>query len=356
MTPSNKPSFAAQYPQKLSVGPNALSKSVPLENIEPYVTLRSSPGKSDPVDFVSATRDTIATALTTVGAVLLRGFQVGDAQRFFQTVEALDPEILSYSERSSPRHAVADRVYTSTDHPADQEIVMHSEQSYTLNFPRFICFWCKVPAATMGATPIASNRTILEGLPSELVEKFRHKGVLYRRTYTPGLGVSWQTAFQTDNRGDVEQFCRERDIEFEWDREDRLKTRQYRSAFQIHPVTRELVWFNHALFFHHTSLDPEIASALIDAVGLDNVPTDTAFGDGEAFSSSEIEAMRHAVAAAKRRFSWEADDVLLLDNMLMQHGREAFTGERKILTLMARPYTSLREPLKSPLQFSRQEH
>ncbi len=73
---------------------------------------------------------------------------------------------------------------------------MHSEQSYTLNFPRFICFWCKVPAATMGATPIASNRTILEGLPSELVEKFRRKGVLYRRTYTPVLAYRGKLPFR----------------------------------------------------------------------------------------------------------------------------------------------------------------
>jgi alpha-ketoglutarate-dependent taurine dioxygenase len=34
---------------------------------------------------------------------------------------------------------------------------------------------------------------------------------------------------------------------------------------------------------------------------------------------------------------WEAGDILLLDNMLVAHGRRAFTGPRQIVVAMAEP-------------------
>ncbi len=293
-------------------------------------------------------RGRVRELLTTHGAVLLRGFAVREPEHFFKAIAEIEPDILSYSERSSPRHAVGDRVYTSTDHPADQDIVLHSEQSYTYNWPCYICFFCSTKAATGGSTPIADNRQILKQLPAPLVARFERHGVLYQRTYTPGLGVSWQTAFQTESRDEVEAFCRERDIDFTWEADGRLRTRQVRSAFQHHPVTGDRLWFNHALFFHVTSLEEHITRALVDAVGYENVPTNTFFGNGEPFSDADIAAMRQAVAASKRRFEWQEGDVLVLDNMICQHGRDPFSGERRVLTLMARPYPSVRAPLRAP--------
>jgi alpha-ketoglutarate-dependent taurine dioxygenase len=39
--------------------------------------------------------------------------------------------------------------------------------------------------------------------------------------------------------------------------------------------------------------------------------------------------------------AWEKGDVLLLDNMLMSHGRSSFTGERKILVSMNTGYSTV---------------
>ena len=45
-----------------------------------------------------------------------------------------------YMERSSPRHEVADHVYTSTDHPPRHPIALHNEQSYNITWPLRIFF------------------------------------------------------------------------------------------------------------------------------------------------------------------------------------------------------------------------
>ncbi len=50
---------------------------------------------------------------------------------------------------------------------------------------------------------------------------------------------------------------------------------------------------------------------------------------------------RSAIDRETRRFDWRVGDVLILDNMLAQHGREPFRGPRRILTIMSTPYSSL---------------
>lgn len=299
-------------------------------------------------EYVAANRLLTEQYLTQYGAVLYRGFNVRDASAFSYAIAQLAPDILPYTEQSSPRSVVSGKVYTSTDHPKDQNIEMHSEQSYTLNWPQLICFFCQQKAESGGNTPIADNRRILAALPETLRRKFLDYGVMYQRVYIPGIGVDWQTAFQTEDRSQAEAFCEARNIAFTWENGNRLRTVQLRSAFQKHLATGDLVWFNHALFFHITSLEPKLSEALIDVVGLKNVPTNTFFGNGEPFTQDELSAMRSAVYSAKKSFDWENGDVLILDNMLSQHGREPFTGNRQILTLMARPYADYGSPILSP--------
>src|SRR5687768_480774 len=61
------------------------------------------------------------------GALLFRGFRVEGVAGFERFARAVSPELLDYLERAAPRHEVGNKVYTSTEFPADQHIPLHHE-------------------------------------------------------------------------------------------------------------------------------------------------------------------------------------------------------------------------------------
>jgi alpha-ketoglutarate-dependent taurine dioxygenase len=281
-------------------------------------------------------RDEVRAWLHEHGALLFRGFGV-TIDTFGTVFRALAGEPEQYVERSSPRTELADRVYSATDYPADQAIPLHNENSYQRQFPAVLGFCCLAEADTGGATPLAGTRRVLARIPADVVQRFAKTGVLYVRNFGGGLGLPWQEVFQTSSRSGVEQYCAERDIAVEWRAGDALRTRQVRPALARHPVTGQDLWFNHALFFNAISLPGELRAALLDQVGEEGLPNHTYYGDGAPIEPEVLDTLVDAYAAERTATPWRAGDVLLVDNLLAAHGREPFTGPRRVAVSMAVP-------------------
>ena len=293
----------------------------------------------DLLAWAASRKEMIEARLSLSGAILFRGFEVGDAVAFERFVRLIAGEPLEYRERSSPRHQVSGRVYTSTDYPASQSIFMHNENSYQRAWPMRLFFFCETPPGEGGQTPIADVRRVLGRISPATRERFRRKNVMYVRNYGDGLGLSWQTVFQSDDRAEVEAYCRKAGIQFEWKQDDALRTRQVGRAIAVHPRTGEEVWFNHAAFFHVSTLDPVIGQSLIEAVGEENLPNNSYYGDGSPIDGATLDEIRDAYRQESVFFPWRKGDVLMLDNMLVAHGRAPYSGPRRILTAMAQPFT-----------------
>jgi alpha-ketoglutarate-dependent taurine dioxygenase len=325
--------------RRRSVGPS------PLEWIEqrplypgtslPLLVTPAAPDISLP-DWLAEHWSALAPRLLEHGALLFRGFGINSAARLHRVVDATSAGALPYRERSSPRSPVQGNVYTSTDHPPDQSIFLHNEQSYNLTFPRRICFAAATPASTGGETPIADCRRVLARFDPALRRRFVEKKYRYVRNFGGGLGLDWQTAFETTSRAEVEAYCRQNTIAFAWRDGDRLRTQQIREPVARHPVTGELSWFNHATFFHVSTLPPAIRSAL-SAGGDDDLPNQTYYGDGSPIEPETLDALRAAYEAEKVSFAWQEGDLLVVDNLLVAHGRAQFMGPRLTLVAMSDP-------------------
>ena len=279
-------------------------------------------------------REFVETHLLKHGAILFRGFKLETVAHFEEFVKAISTELLEYRERSSPRSEITPGVYTSTDHPADQFIHFHNEQSYTQSWPMKLWFFCVQPAQERGATPIADGRRVLKLLDAQTRERFSQKRVMYMRNYGEGLGLSWQEAFQTSNKLEVENHCRKAFMDFTWKANDGLRTRQVFDPIVVHPRTREAVWFEHTAFFHVSSLEPVVRAAILKEFAEEDLPFNTYYGDGSPIEASALEQIRDAYRQTAVRFSWREQDVLLIDNVLTSHGREPFVGPRKIVVAM----------------------
>jgi alpha-ketoglutarate-dependent taurine dioxygenase len=280
-------------------------------------------------------REFILSELSKHGAILFRQFKIETVGQFEQFAKSLTPELLNYSEPSSPRSEVSANIYTSTEYPASQWIQLHNEMSYAHNWPSKVFFFCLQPATEGGQTPIADSRQVFARLAPKLRERFMEKNVMYVRNFGDGLGLSWQHVFQTNDKAAVEAYCRQAGIEFEWKTNDRLRTRQVRQAVARHHQTGETVWFNQVHAFHLSILETPVREALLAEMKEEDIPRNAYYGDGSPIESSVIAEIQEAYREASVMFPWRKGDVLMLDNMTVAHGRAPFTGARKILVTMS---------------------
>ena len=268
-------------------------------------------------------------------ALLFRGFGVRDVPGFERFIAASsDGEKLEYRDRTTPRETRGENVYTSTVHPPEERINLHNEGTYWVRWAAKLYFCVLRSPDSGGETPIADVRAVLSRIPAQVRERFERHGMMLVRNFNLGFGLPWQDVFQTPERAEVEAYCEANDISFEWGQRDHLRTSQVRPAIRHHPLTGEAVWFNHAAFFHNTTLEPSMRAALLGEYGEEGLPYDTRYGDGARIEPEVAEVLRAAYEAERVVFPWQAGDVLLLDNMTVAHAREPFVGEREVVVAM----------------------
>ncbi len=244
-----------------------------------------------------ANQGAIESQLLKYGGILFRGFHPSIAE-FEEFMETIFGRLLAYSHRSTPRKPVNGKIYTSTEYPAHQSIPLHNENAYARNWPMKIGFLSLQCAASDGETPICDSRRVYKRIPADVRERFAHRGLMYVHNYGSGSDPSWQDLFQTISKSDVENYCR-----------------------------------------HHVSrLPADVREALLSIFNEDELPRNVFYGDGTPIEASDLDRICEVYELEKIIFRWHEGDVLLLDNMLAAHGRNPFTGERKVVVGMAEPY------------------
>jgi alpha-ketoglutarate-dependent taurine dioxygenase len=196
-------------------------------------------------------------------------------------------------------------------------------------------FACLTAPTDRGATPVADSPSVLGALPSELVERFERVGWLLVRNYNGEIGASVAEAFGTDDRRRVESYCRANAIEFQWQPDGTLRTRQRRSAVVHHPLTGQPCWFNQIAFLNQWTIDQEVREYLVDLYGEDGLPFNTRFGNGDPIGADVVQAINEVYEANTVRERWQAGDLLLVDNIRTAHARESFEGPREVVVAMA---------------------
>jgi alpha-ketoglutarate-dependent taurine dioxygenase len=307
-----------------------------MNTTEELPTLRADAG-ADARGWAAEHRDPLRAAVAEHGSIRVRGLALGDATEVATVFETISEAPAIEREAFAARQTYSDGVYSSATWPANQPMCMHHELSYALEFPGLMMFACLGVPTEGGATGVADSEAVLAALPADLVDSFEREGWLLTRSYNDEIGASVADAFGTDDRSAVESYCRANAIEFEWQPDGGLRTRQRRSAVMQHPRTGRRCWFNQIAFLSEWTMAPEVREFLVDMYGADGLPFNTRYGNGEPIGEDVVERLNEVYDANTIREPWQAGDLLLVDNVRTAHSREAFEGPREVIVGMADP-------------------
>ncbi|MFD8567784.1 TauD/TfdA family dioxygenase [Streptomyces sp. NPDC059639] len=317
---------------------------MPLSSSTPH--LRLSPGQpplltaefdGDPADWAARRRDTLRAAVAEHGHVLVRGLGLSAPGAVAAVFRACADTLMSDPEPFAPRRTYGEGLYSATKWPPNQQMCMHHEVSYALDFPGLMLFACLEAPTSGGATGLADAGAVLDTLPADLAKRFEQEGWLLTRTYHDEIGASLAEAFGTDDRDAVSAYCRAHGIDFVWQSDGSLRTRQHRSAVLRHPADGRRVWFNQIAFLSEWTMEPEVREYLVEEYGPDGLPFNTLYGNGDPVGEDVVRVLNEAYAAHTVRVGWQAGDLLLVDNIRTAHSREPFEGPREMLAALADP-------------------
>ncbi|MEV5986724.1 TauD/TfdA family dioxygenase [Streptomyces sp. NPDC052051] len=319
----------------MSLSSPASLLEVALQPGKPAMLQVDSPG--DVPTWAARHREALRARVTEHGAVLVRGLGLREPDQVGAVFTGLAGELMAEREAFAPRESYGPGLYSSSTWPTNQPMCMHHELSYALEVPGLMLFACLTAADEGGATGVADAEQMLQALPTALTERFEREGWLLTRSYNDEIGASLTESFGTEDRAAIEQYCRSHAIDFTWQSDGSLHTRQRRSAVVRHPVTGRRCWFNQIAFLNEWTLAPEVREYLVDVYGEDGLPFNTRFGDGTPISEDIVQQLNATYEEHTRREPWRPGDLMLVDNIRTAHSREPYSGERQVLVAMAEP-------------------
>ncbi len=326
--------FKAVQAQTVDLSPERLINTeylTPGETFPLVITPRVP--ELDAVEWAIHNHEFIQTQLQRHGGILFRNFGLQTPEDFEQFAQGICP-LLFGDYGDLPREGISSKVYGSTPYPADKAILFHNESSHLHCWPLKIWFFCAQPAQEGGETPIVDCRKLYQRLHPKIREKLAQKQLMYVRTFTEGLDVSWQEFFHTTDRTVVEKYCNQAGIRCQWLPDNGLRTEKIQPAIAKHPQTREWVFFNQILLHHIGCLDASVRESLLCLFGENKLPRNVYYGDGSVIEDETISEIATLYQDLAVTFSWKKGDVVMLDNMLAAHSRNPFVGPRKIVVAM----------------------
>jgi alpha-ketoglutarate-dependent taurine dioxygenase len=327
------------------------------EGLPAVVERRSDRPDVQLLPFIRANKAALRGLLELRGAVLFRGFGVGDPEAFEYALTALGLKASAeYPFGVSPRYAVTKRVFTSTEYANFMVIPPHTEMAYLRWRPRWIAFYCDVAPQRFGETPLYDMGAAFDRLPAPLQQRLlglemsyvrhvRHKKALvtFERTI--------EETFGTRDRAAIEAYCREWDIRPSWIGKAMLRAETVLPAVAIHPDTGRRCL--NAQFINAAALIsgieriaaryPAPLRALFKAYIRFQYRKPTVHyrsrpARGPDFTDAEMAAIDRAIHGASTVFTWRRGDMIVIDNVRAAHGRLNVKGPRRILTALGDMY------------------
>eukprot|EP00746_Dinoflagellata_sp_MGD_P144401 gnl/MRDRNA2_/MRDRNA2_77136_c0_seq1.p1 gnl/MRDRNA2_/MRDRNA2_77136_c0~~gnl/MRDRNA2_/MRDRNA2_77136_c0_seq1.p1 ORF type:complete len:1165 (+),score=182.33 gnl/MRDRNA2_/MRDRNA2_77136_c0_seq1:123-3497(+) len=265
------------------------------------------------------------------GAILFRGLPLKSAHDVSKLIDMTAPDLgwipTMIAGGGTHRSLEAPNVQTSSNEPPSCAMEPHMDKAHQSVFPEsiFFCMLTELPLGAGGETIVTNMRAVTEDLRHKgVVQRFEDNGgVRYVKTFWSkehvGInmqGFTWQKAYQTDAKAEVERVLSASGATWEWLSDDTLKVANVEPVLRLHPITNEALWVNGV----HTNN----ASYYLHAEHIDTsqgVPMDTFFGNSEPIPEDVLAEIRGSIWHHSVPLVLRENNLLVVDNMLIGHGR-----------------------------------
>lgn len=316
------------------------------------------------------------------GALAFRGFNIGGSVGFERVAMAVSHDLEEEYLGTSPRNQINGTrfVHSAADFPPHRTIPIHLEMSFKDMPPRIQLFYGeRADQMWGGESPLVDFAGVWESLGQQLQEKLNNSRIQYYRRYDDCTSPSflsktvdflttrcWQDMFKTDNRTEVAETCEDENFDCVWDHAGTLTIMNTQPWIRKHDVTGTPIFFNHFNVLQPDSmiLDYQRTAVVWGApqgwwpmmmagfYGLRlsvlrlflsdfELGQNVAFEGGIPLQTHEIMEMKRAIWQNIIQKHWQAEDIVLLDNRRVGHGREMFAGlaeDRRVLTAWSDEY------------------
>ncbi|KAL7484753.1 hypothetical protein ACHAW6_010367 [Cyclotella cf. meneghiniana] len=271
------------------------------------------------------------------------GTEPFSVEDFAQLTENLSLQYYEYVGGAAPRRLIPVKanveVFTANEAPPDQLIPFHHELAQVKNPPQYLFFYCDLPSETGGETALIDStlvyRYVAETFP-EFMNKLKAHGARYRRVLPSEddkespIGRSFYSCYQVDNKDDLEKKLNDiPGLEYEWMPDGCLQV-----ITEPIPAIRMIEQqHNHGIYqwtFHN--------SVIAAFIGWQDCRNDrmksVCFGNNDAMDLDVLQSIATFMEKNKVSYKWKRGDIFALNNRLVMHSRNSYTGPRRVYASM----------------------
>ena len=254
-----------------------------------------------------------------------------------QSAGMMDYNTYGTQQRTQIRES---RLQNVTPWPKNVMILPHNEMTYHVAFPDIIAFTCMKPTSYGGETTMYDCSQAVDKLSDDFRVKASEQNIIVQRRYTEMARImghaSWQQAAGEGSDASAAQ-AHFSSLGFN------SYVREETTPEGVEPIV--FTELNRPLlydYYGHRCLHATIAGISpywYKSLAPDRIPPYAVFWeDGKEFSDAEFAEIEKAVLNSRIHYSgWHTNDIMILANPMIAHGRLPLIGERLIGYSVARP-------------------
>lgn len=325
--------------------------------------------------WIKNNRKYIHEKLNSIGGILFRGFDIKTAHDFEKIAKLIDKNLCtSHPFDGGARMWLTKYIYEAdiTEYTsAPLPVPFHNEDSYIPYLPSTLMFCCIKPAEFGGESIISDCRKVFSSLPLNLQKKYSAKTI--KMTFAHSDSLFLVNSCIPKNEEEIKKFAKkygasnckrigEDETEFTFDVPAVIKTKNHKQTSYIGRVHfADYLTFALDIFLSYRSrkkfshrvmmcwLIIQCIAKHFRDVGASYFKANKrrhwcTFGNNEPIPLSDQIKITFAFWRNSVTFPLESSDILVLNNLLISHGRLPYKGKRIILSCIGSLIANLGEP------------